>query len=261
MKAIKKYLKKRVEAICFLLKKPKQAYNPATFHKLRIETKKVNALFEIIKICTKDFKRKKAFKPYKLISHHAGKVREIQVEEKMLKKYFINNSLLQYRDYLMEIRINETETYFSMINKKLVHQLQKKYHKIVPFLTRFDKKKVATYMKKKSDKINELLHQKTLQTPQLHLLRKKLKKLNYNRKSMNFGKPSSPLPKKDVLCDLIGKWHDCQVIDTHLKKVLDTAVENLKEVNQLKKIKAKISSDALIILAKINLVKRSSEFM
>ena len=91
MKAPTKYLKKREDAINFLLEKPTRAYTIDTFHKLRVEINKLNAFFELINFYSKDFKRKKTFKPFKLIFRQAGKVRELQVEEAILRKYFLNN--------------------------------------------------------------------------------------------------------------------------------------------------------------------------
>ena len=72
MKLNAKYLKNRRDAINSLLEKPKRLYTPATFHKLRVELKKLDAFFDLIKFSSKDFKRKKTFKPFKLIFNHAG---------------------------------------------------------------------------------------------------------------------------------------------------------------------------------------------
>jgi len=59
VKALTEYFKNREDAISFLLQKSARAYTPVTFHKLRVEIKKVNAFFELINFCSKDFKRKK----------------------------------------------------------------------------------------------------------------------------------------------------------------------------------------------------------
>ena len=67
MKALKKYLKKRKSAITFLLEKQQESFTPDTFHTLRLEIKKLNALFDLVNFCSKSFKQKKTFKPFKLI--------------------------------------------------------------------------------------------------------------------------------------------------------------------------------------------------
>ena len=258
MKVLTKYFKKRKNAINFLLEKPKRAYTPDTFHKLRVEIKKLNSFFDLINFCSKEFKRKKTFKPFKLIFRQAGKVRELQVEEAMLKKYFLNNLLKNYRDGLKKLRLKEQEDFFSIANKKFAACLKKTYHEIVPFFTQTDKKKVNSYMEKKQKKIEKLLSQNNLQTPQVHALRKRLKKFHYNRKSLNLEKQNMPLTRKDVLPELLGKWHDLQVIIRHLKKAMDTCGINPTEVSQLEIVKAKFSSDSELLFGKINIALPTS---
>ena len=63
MKLKAKYLKKRRDTINSLLEKPKRLYTPTAFHKLRVELKKLNAFFDLIKFCSKDFKQKKHLSP------------------------------------------------------------------------------------------------------------------------------------------------------------------------------------------------------
>lgn len=260
MKALIKYLKNREDAINFLLKKSKRAYTPTTFHKLRVEIKKLNAFFELIHFCSNNFKYKKIIKPLKLIFRQAGKVRELQVEEAMLRKYLINNLLKNYRASLTKLRLKEQEDFFSIANKKFIARLTKTYREILPFLTKTDKKKVNSYMEKKRKKIEKLLSQDTLQKTQVHALRKRLKKFHYSLESLNLKKKNRLLPKKDVLPDLLGKWHDFQVIIRHLKKAMDTYRINPKEMGQLEKIKAKFSSDSELLFNKIIVTIHTSEF-
>lgn len=261
MKVLTKYFKKRENAINFLLKKPQLAYTPDTFHKLRVEIKKLNAFFELINFCSNGFKQKKTFKPFKLIFHHAGKVRELQVEEAMLRKYFLKNLLKEYRGSLKELQLKEQKVFFSIANKMFATRLNEKYCQIVPFLKKIDKNKVKSYMEKKRKLIEKLLSQYTLQKPQIHALRKSLKTFNYNRKSLDLEKKNKLLPKKDVLSELLGKWHDCRIIIRHLRKAIDTGGINLKEVSQIKKITAKFSSESQQLFNKMKVVIPSSEFL
>ena len=260
MKLNAKYLKNRRDAINSLLEKPKRLYTPATFHKLRVELKKLDAFFDLIKFCSRGFKHKKTVKPFKLIFNHAGKVRELQVEEAMLKKYFLDNLLTEYSDSLKKLRLQEQKDYFSIANKKLASELKKKYREILPFVAQMDKKKVKNYMKKKKNKIEKLLSQGTLETQQAHALRKRLKKFNYNRRSLNLGKQEKSLSNKDVLPELLGEWHDCQVVIKHLNKSMNTIGINSKEGTQCETVKANISSDSQELFKKINAAIHTSNF-
>jgi len=55
VKALVKYLEKRRSAIDSLLEMPNHKYTSGTFHKLRVEIKKLNAPFELLNFCAKEF--------------------------------------------------------------------------------------------------------------------------------------------------------------------------------------------------------------
>src|SRR5436190_20764312 len=100
MKTLKKHLDDRKLAITTFLEQPRDQYTPETFHKLRVEIKKLNALFDLIDFCSKDFKRKKTFRPYHKIFRQAGKVRELQIEETIVQNYCNEHCLVDYQNKL-----------------------------------------------------------------------------------------------------------------------------------------------------------------
>lgn len=257
MKAPGKYLSNRESALQIIIEKPRAKFTPGSFHQLRVEIKKLDAFFDLIKYCSKDFKRKKTFKPFKQIFRQAGKVRELQLEEVMLKKYGVNNSLKDYLAGLRNRRLKEREIYFTIMNKEMADRLKKSFQEIRPFLASVKNKKVNRYLEKKTNSIKKLIGEGILLPEQLHQLRIKLKMLNYNRKSLSL---EPQLPKKDVLPVLLGKWHDLQVMNQHLQKTIDTGELQSKEIIQLEKINAKISSESEILFTRINKALPESEF-
>ncbi len=258
MKVMTKYFKKREEAINHLLKNSKCEYTPATFHALRVEIKKLDAFLDIVNSTSEDFERAKVFKPFKEIFDQAGKVREIYIEETTLKKYSAMPLVKLYRDKLKKSRLQEQAHYFSIADKKVVSKLKDSYRKIATVLDQVDKEKVKTYMKEKQNEIIKLLNQQSIKVAHAHDLRKKLKKFNYNRKSLKQEKKYKPLPQEEILPDLLGKWHDGQVIVKHLKKSMATDAINPKEMNELKKVTTKISSKTNSLFRKINKAVASS---
>lgn len=251
MKTLTKYLKKRKDVIDSLLRKPNDKYTATTFHKLRVEIKKLNSSFDLINFCSTNFKRKATYKPYKIIFGKAGKVRELQIEDAMLKNYFDNKYIKDYRKSLKKIRLKAEKDFFSLLNKKLRNQLNKKHHSIIPHLREIDDKKIAIYLEKKEDQIQELLGQNIIQTEQIHQLRKELKILNYNKAITTKQKQEKELSKQDVLPELLGKWHDCQVIIKHLEKVLNRRKSSRNEEDQLKIIQSKIVNKRNILFNEI----------
>jgi CHAD domain-containing protein len=252
MKTLKKYLRKQKSTINLLLQKPPQFFTPETFHALRVEIKKLNALFDLVNYCHKEFKQKKTFKPFKLIFRQAGKVRELQVEESLLKEHFTFNLLKEFRNHLDKELIKELENFFSITNSELYPILKKKYRKITPLLAKTSKKRTLRYMDKKRAKIEKLLRQNTLKNKQIHILRKRLKEFQYNEKSLNYNNQNSLILNKDIIPELLGEWHDYQITINHLKKVIDSGKINSNENNQLENIKATFTLKRELLFNKIN---------
>lgn len=129
--------------------------------------------------------------------------------------------------------------------------VNKKYQSINPHLHRINQKNINTYLDKKRNYIQELLAQESIQIEQIHKLRKQLKILNYNKALADKEKPEETFSKQDVLPELLGKWHDCQVIIKHLKKTLKKGQLSLTELNPIKTIKSKIVYESNVLLNEI----------
>ena len=251
MKTLAKYLNKRKEIIDSLLKKPSDTYTATTFHKLRIEIKKLNSSFDLINCCATNFRRKATYKPYKIIFRKAGKVRELQIEDAMLKNYFGNKIIKDYRKTLTTLRLKAEKDFFSLLNKKIMRKLNKKHHSIIPHLREIDNKKIAIYFDKKENQIQQLLGQEIIQTEQIHQLRKELKILNYNKAIITKEKQDKELSQQDILTELLGKWHDCQVIIKHLENAFNQEKLSLTESEQFKIIHSKIVNKRNILFNEI----------
>ena len=141
VKRLVKYFNKRSAAIDSILRRPRHKYTPEIFHELRVEIKKLNALFDLINFCATDFKRKKSFAPFKLLFQQAGKIRALQVEEEILHKHLADDSPSNYRNNILEIRLKEEQLFFPIINKELTSTLKKTYHHIVPFIEKVNTEK------------------------------------------------------------------------------------------------------------------------
>ena len=260
MKTPANYLKNREDAIRFLLRKPRSKYTPETFHKLRLEIKKLNAFFDLILYCSKDFKRNKTFKPYKLIFRQAGKVRELQLEEAMLKKYLRYNSLHEYCNNLKIMRQKEADNFFLMIDNNFLEQLEKTQEMLLPFLYEINHKKTNRYLEKKQKKIKKRIEKGISEKKELHQLRIRLKILNHNKTIYKKESAQKSDQKKENLTLLLGNWHDFQSINKHLEKTLKNSQLSLEELNHLKAIKIKIATESQQLFDKINTILPQYKF-
>lgn len=260
MKALKKYLHNRKVNIEFLLEKPKRNFTPGTFHKLRIEFKKLNAFLDLVNYCSKDFRKKKIFKPFKQVFRQAGIVRELQLQEAMLKKYFPDNSIPGYKALLRKSRLNETRTFFSMIDPKMFTRFENKFTEVESFLPKIKLKTAISYLDSETEKIKNLIKVSPLQKEQLHELRKRLKMLDNNRTSLSMDENKAHIPKKEGLPRLLGDWHDLQVMIEHLNTGLHLGEINSNEVIHLENLKTKMSAESDLLFGPISEAIYSSEF-
>lgn len=251
MKLLKKYLKHRKTAVVSLLERPRSKYTPETIHKIRLEIKKLKALFNLISYCSNDFKQRKTIKPFNKIFRLAGKIRELQLEESMLENFFANNEPSNYRNRLKLLKLKEDVYFFLIGDQKFVDLLKRKFRLTRLFLPFINKNKAKTYLKEQKDLTNQFISQKTILPQQIHELRKQLKTLKYNTKSLSFKKKS--ISEKERLSELLGNWHDLRVISKRLNKMKEIEDTSLEDKIQFEKIIAEITSKSEILFEEINL--------
>lgn len=251
---LKKTFKKRTEAVDSLLNKPVWGFALEDFHRLRTEIKKIKAQFKLLNFCSKKFERKKQFASYRSIFRQAGKVRELHVEEVSLKKYVIYKGLKKYIQNLKKVRLEERRKFFLMINENLRNSLNKANKEVLSLIEMIKKKDAKKYLNKKRKQIKDLISVKQLKSERVHELRKLIKEFYHNSISLNFRNENKLLRDINSFQDLLGKWHDRQVIKEHLKEVMeDKAAMGPSEIKQLQKVKTKLASDCKILFKKINI--------
>jgi CHAD domain-containing protein len=252
MKALQKYFKKRKSAITFLLEKQQESFTADTYHTLRLEIKKLKALFDLINSCSKKFKQKKIVKPFQLIFSKAGKIRELQVEEALLAEHFGSDFGIQYRNALKKIVREECKNFSLTATSSFAEKLQKKHIKINAVLKKVSKKSTNRYMDKKKNEIAKLLHKKGLKNKQMHTLRKRLKEYQFNQKIFNDTNKNKLLPEKNALPELLGEWHDYQMVIQHLKKAMNSGEIIPEENNQIENVIKTFTSKSDLLFNKIN---------
>jgi CHAD domain-containing protein len=236
MDVFEKYFKRRHENVLELLKTPKSRIKPEVFHKLRVEIKKLDALF----------KRQQSFKLYKEVFDQAGAIRDIQVERDVMKKYLRLNALKDYRNQLRENEQAEIKKFYSLASKGFVSKMEDNYSDIIPFMKSVKVKEYEIFLRKQKKEIEKLMSNKTIPVKLIHELRIKLKAYYYllNIKSVKSG--------KDKLTPLLGKWHDIQVILGHLHKTIDTIKVKPGSFAKLTRVDTHLTEDSNKLLSQIH---------
>jgi CHAD domain-containing protein len=242
-----------MDSIMILLRKPVAQFGPKDFHSLRVDIKRIKALLFLVDASTKDFKKKKYYKPFRQLFRQAGKVRELQLQEAMLKKYGQAPALTTYFNQLdLELQ-HEQQKFFALPGKQMVKALNAKAKKVEALLGDVKIQAVKDYLQDKRENIRNLLATEKLKEKDVHLLRKRIKELYYLQRI--FKPDSNRLDIADDFQELLGKWHDCQVIRQDLIADAQNHKRPPEEIKAIMALHKKISGQASRLLEKIQTVK------
>jgi CHAD domain-containing protein len=246
-------VRKRSEKIYGLVHDPVRIYTPAYFHRLRVEIKKMNAVLRLVKFCSPDFPRKRILKPYKELGKSAGEVREIQLEEAIIRKLPPGPFTHQYLSVLKEMHGNKKK-HFIEIKTKVHSELHNRELKIIPYVDEINSINIQGYFSEITRNCVAQMDGNRLKTSLIHKLRMLLKEFFYNIEVIQPDAKTS-LKKINLLQDLIGKWHDYSVIITHLDNFKRRNKFNQRDSSRLQKTRIDLSARSSLLLSRINKVK------
>ena len=251
IKSIKKYTEKRFGNLNQLLLKPIPKNSIDTFHQIRIEIKKLNAVSRFLEYSNIQFLHKKTRSKLELIFSDSGKIRELQMGIQFIKKSF------------PEMKTNE---YVGILKKRLV-KYQADFTKKFSEYLEIDNNSIA-----KDIKIDEIMltnyiallqkskHQ-IVKGPKalpsiIHKIRVNLKDAAYLSKWL----PSEKKIQKDIKFILeLGEWHDLVTLRKLLLKTLVKKEFNEVSINQLILVIQKINRSITIKLNQLNHVDENKK--
>jgi CHAD domain-containing protein len=246
---LKKYYHKRVYSIRLLLEKPQENFTEKDFHTLRVEIKRIKAVYALVNACVKNFNRKKNLKPLTTFFRQAGKVRELQLLQAVVKKFKPDPSLNRYFRELTQQSAIEQDKFFTLMGGKLKKDVNGMEKKTAAFFDKVDNKSVLEFLREKRKDILTFFKTEIQDTDHYHELRKQIKELYYLEKIF------SPKNKRLVIADdyqeLLGEWHDSAVISEKLDQKMHNRKLSPSEIKGLKSLQKKISTRADRLLLKI----------
>ncbi len=251
MQTLETYVIKRYEAIALLLGKPNRLWLPATFHQFRVEIKKLNAAFEMVKACEPEFRRKKNFRMLKDLFRQAGRVRELQVEELLMKEHFDLHPDTAYFRLLNKEKQTQRKVFFDLMVESNLVTLMKSKAKIMPVIAEIDVTLLQTFLNDKTHTIQSLLYHPAPAVEKMHELRKELKKYHYDLRSLKLADQSALMKASDQLMELLGSWHDKEICIQHMDKALQKAVFSEKEKKQLTALLTVFKAEAMHLYQQI----------
>ena len=246
---LRKYLRKRVGSITAVLDTSGQRLSVADFHILRVEIKKVKAVFALIDFCSADFDRKKYFLPWRTLFRQAGRVRELQLELSIVSSFRLTGPVKGYTEGLRSRLKEQKESFYKKVDPKWKKRLEKKVKPIEPFIQHVTKKKLLSFLKYKRKKIKELLGKGKLKESEIHEIRQRLKEFYYLIRL--FGIREMAFKHIGDFQEVLGRWHDLAVMSGHLQRSIRSGRLTAAELKRESILKQKISAKTRPLLDRI----------
>ncbi len=207
-------------------------------HKLRVSIKKLRALFSLLAALSDQVNAKKAYRPIRQVFRKAGAIRDLQVQQKLLKQYekkfeldlsdHIDRLFTKEQDAKANFLVFKKQNYFTVLKQHSDYLLRNLQSLNLEALNA----QLSAYFQTLFQQIFQLIDLPNKEAEQLHDLRKLLKELNYNLLLVSDirGVPladKKSLKNLDALQELLGDWHDTEVallnLEAFKKQLADNA--------------------------------------
>ena len=254
---MKKFFHKRISEMEHILAKEPRYLRNEDFHTLRTGIKKTKALFELLEHTEKKFNFKKHFKPFKKIFKLAGEVRDIHIEQSLIKKYGIS----PHTEFLNSLKQSEKEakkSFFAEYKNLDSAQIKKGKKDIDTFISSVKNEDMDEFLKLRAKKLHYNFIKNRRNEKKLHVLRSKLKIHFY---SLKITKKDKCLDDLEALTELLGKWHDAQMTIQFLDRLFPSKGMEIKEIKSILSLYNKIKKEKEIYLEKIASIDKNIEFI
>lgn len=205
MKALKKYVGKRVYNLKALLVSVKYSDDPEIFHQIRIEIKRLKAILGLLHFEDTGFAAHKAFIPLRKIFREAGKIREPGEFRKHLIRYTADTAVVQ----LIRMASPNVLKNFKKSISGFVKDVKKVERKVLKRSKHVNQKIMKKYLLSLDKSIKKNLYPK-LNPFTLHSTRKVIKELMY-LSPLSKNQKNIPSFYPDI-ANTIGLWHDQQLV-------------------------------------------------
>lgn len=213
----RKYLIKRCLKVRRRLRTFANSGEQRELHKLRVELKRIKTFIKLVTLYRGNKKLAVQQRSVRLVFHHAGVIREADLNLQMMQQFHINRPAV--KDKAGRLLRQEPEKFRSNV-EQYDHLIKDLVRSLLKLLRPLQDRKLKRWIDKQLKKIAVIVA--GTPTDQLHTARKRIKHLGYiyeicpkhlrTKLALN-------ADYLDQLQDVIGKWHDTDVairlLDAH----------------------------------------------
>lgn len=207
-------------------------------HDLRVNLKRVDALIALLSHTGSKIPKEKST-PFKKLFRVAGKLRAIQVEFEVIRKYFSDDSFnTNYLHQLHEIKVKRLANYSRYLRSGISRSLKDAIRLLKKKASQLTKKQIMRYLGKEEKKVDKRLKRNVFKEQALHRMRKDLKRFYLNSKMAEHSNE-----RIEKMLELLGYWHDLQIAFDNVVKTIYTGHLTEPESEPIKKIKYDLIAD------------------
>lgn len=250
LEIIRSYLKKREKTIGELLTKKHKTDAPENFHQLRVEIKKTRAALTLLSTCASSLDLKQKMAPYRDLFKQAGKIRELQLHQTYLHKHSGAKEMPVYNKTLEEQTSEEIKRFSALKKQKEIRSIAHNSGslRLSPF--NINDTTLENTLEREQETIVKLLAKSKLKVPQMHDLRKRIKRFHFL--STLIPLKTKKLKGLDEFQELLGKWHDYEVFGEELQKADKLQNIPIEEKKKIRKLKPKVVQKRETLFKKID---------
>jgi len=225
MKLPTAYLQQRKEKLTAILQLPPKDYVPETFHKLRVEIKKLRAVVALVQAAAPACRiHQQGLNALRIIFKSAGFIRERQLEAAFIQNapprtYQNGFALLQLN--LMLAEELEKARFFAYLKSSIPQIIRQLLDDLSDCANQLEKARVKCVLQQQNERMR--LQLRTCDTTnEWHLLRKQLKAHEYALKSSVYQPLKWNSEQIVQVLDLLGLWQDCEAMKASFGQLLKT---------------------------------------
>ncbi|MCS6967563.1 MAG: CHAD domain-containing protein [Bernardetiaceae bacterium] len=242
METLKDYLHQRCKRLLAILQTPLQLHDTETFHQLRVEIKKLRALIQLAESLSAGcYLNKKQRRAVRKVFSAAGLLREKQLEEQ-----FINSNTPEgyQASFILNVIEQEKQHYYTNLCKKITSSFLSVVENIFAALEvafgELQTPAVEAFLNQKNKELSSAV-QWLSATPEKHWhdLRKQFKAHLHALKATNYNPSDLSSENLELITELLGSWHDCEIMICHFNAYLKLA-NNRHEKNLIRLLSDKL---------------------
>ncbi len=224
------YFSKRTNALKRHINDAEQYYGVEAIHDLRVEIKRIRALYNLIHAVAPSFNAEQHIEKSRKLFKKAGMLRDVDIQQNIIREGHKTYDLSEYLNYLKKQELVLRPEFSTACHSFRTQSLKSSHDAVMKTIAKLSHEQLQTKIEKYADtvlkKIKALLLRKTKRSQSLHDIRKLTKVARYTLDVWKLGMGSS-LPVEKTLKELksaanaLGEWRDIGIARESLASYLE----------------------------------------